>query len=148
MSRVRRALSAGHWQAGQQFKINMKYEDWCKNSTAIIDEANKFNAWAEKAKRFLLMSIGPRLAKLDKTGYKGCGFHYELEQQFGRLIEGMAISWSPCANWCCKIEGDRLKAMSVEIGYRMLLSSVSKAEKSVSNYQAIFKRKTNSRRVS
>ena len=108
----------------------MTYEDWCKNSSAIIAEADKHNAWADKAKHHLLTNIGPRIAKLDKSGYMGCGFHYSMEQSFGRLIDGLAISWQPCANWCQNIEDDRMKAIGREACYQVLMNSVRKAERS------------------
>lgn len=109
----------------------MTYENWCKNSTKILAEAEKYNKWANKAKSFLLSNIGPRLDKLSKIGYIGCGFHYSLEQTFGKLIEKLALDWQPCANWCRDIESDRMKVIGVEIGYKMLLESIQKAEKSV-----------------
>ncbi len=107
----------------------MTYKNWCKNSTSIIAESERRNAWMHKAKHNLLSKIGPRIAKLGKRGYMGCGFHYDMEQIFGRLIERMAIDWQPCANWCKNVEDDRMKAMGVEIGYKMLLKRIEKAEK-------------------
>lgn len=92
---------------------------------------------ADKTKYFLLTNIGPRLAKLGKTGYMGCGFHYSLEQTFGRLIDRLSISWQPCANWCNKIEDDRIKFIFLEASYESLLDSVKKAEKSVTKFKRI-----------
>lgn len=115
----------------------MTYDDWCKNSHIILAEAEKHNKWADKAKSFLLTNIGPRLDRLDKSGYMGCGFHYSLEQTFGRLIDGLSISWQPCSNWCNKIEDDRMKFMILKVSYESLLDSVKKAEKSVKKFKEI-----------
>lgn len=110
----------------------MTYKNWCKHSTEIIAEADKHNKWADKAKANLLTKVGPRIAQLGRTGYMGCGFHYSLEQTFGRLIDTMTISWQPCANWCKNVERDRDNAMISEVIYESLLEQVRKAEKSVS----------------
>jgi hypothetical protein len=113
----------------------MTYEDWCKSSSAIIAEADKHNAWANKATHHLLTNIGPRIAKLGKSGYMGCGFHYSMEQSFGRLVDGLAIPWKPSANWCKKIEDDSTNAICKEACYRVLLDSVRKAERSVKKFK-------------
>jgi hypothetical protein len=115
----------------------MTYENWCKRSTEILDEAEKYNKWADRAKDFLLSNIGPRLAKLGRTGYSGCGFHYGLEQTFGRLIDGLSLNWDPCANWCENIERDRMKGMGLQVSYRLLLKSVRKAERSVKQFKKL-----------
>lgn len=115
----------------------MTYKNWCKHSSAILDESEEHNEWADEAKRNLLTNIGPRLAKLDKTGYMGCGFHYGLEQDFGKLFGLLAVSWQPCANWCKHVERDRENAMIARVIYRSLLSHVEEAEKSVSEFKKI-----------
>lgn len=115
----------------------MTYDNWCKYSTQILKEADEVNNWADKAKSFLLINIGPRLEKLHKSGYMGCGFHYSLEQTFGRLIDGLAISWQPCANWCNKIEDDRMKYIGLKVSYRSLLNSIQRAERSVKKFKKI-----------
>ena len=118
----------------------MTYDDWCKNSTRILKEAESVNKWADKAKEDLLINIGPRLANLDESGYMGMGFHYSLEQTFGRLIDGLSLPWQPCANWCNKIEDDRLKFMGLRVSYRCLLDSIKKAEKSIPKFKKIMKK--------
>jgi hypothetical protein len=115
----------------------MTYENWCLHSTAILAEAEAHNNWAEEAKEKLLTDIGPRLAKLNKSGYMGCGFHYSLEQDFGKLFGLLAICWQPSANWCKNVEDDRDKAMIARVIYKCLLDSVKKAEKSVPKFREV-----------
>ena len=93
-------------------------------------EAKKHNAWVEKAKHNLLTNIGPKLAKLEKSGYYGCGFHYALEQDFAKLIGWMSMHWDPCMNWIDKCSDDDTKAMIARVVYDSLIESVKKAEKS------------------
>lgn len=113
----------------------MTYENWCKYSTEIIAEAEKYNKWADKAKNNLLTNIGPRIAKLGKSGYVGCGFHYAMEQTFGKLIDKLALDWQPCANWCENVEKDRMSAMISKVIYDNLLKDIKKAEKSIPKWQ-------------
>ena len=109
----------------------MTYENWCKQSTEILAEAEKYNKWVDRTKDFLLVNVGPRIARLGKVGYMGCGFHYALEQTFGRLIDGLTLSWQPCANWCENVERDRINAFDNQVIYRNLMKNVREAEKSV-----------------
>jgi len=108
----------------------MTYENWCKYSKKIIEESDKYNEWADKAKGNLLTNIGPRIEKLHKIGYYGCGFHYGLEQTFGRLIDTLALPWQPCANHCKNVENDRMKAIASKVIYKSLISQIEEAEKS------------------
>jgi hypothetical protein len=115
----------------------MTYENWCKRSTEILAEAEKYNKWADRAKDFLLIKVGPRIAKLGKEGYMGCGFHYSLEQTFGRLIDGLALNWDPCANWCKNVEEDSERGMIRRVIYRSLLNQIRKAERSVKQFKKL-----------
>ncbi len=109
----------------------MTYENWYKCSTEIIAAADKYNEWADKAKASLLTNIGPRLEKLRQTGYMGCGFHYSLEQTFGKLIVSLSIPWQPSENWCQNIEKDQMDSMIHQAIYKSLVKQVKEAEKSV-----------------
>lgn len=113
----------------------MTYKNWCKHSKKILEEANKHNDWADRAKADLLTNIGPRLEKLHQTGYMGCGFHYSLEQTFGKLINSLAVSWQPSANWCKNVEGDRMSAMCSRVIYKNLIEQIEQAEKSVADFK-------------
>ena len=118
----------------------MTYETWCKNSIDIIAEAEKYNEWVNIAKANLLTRLAPRIEKLSHQGYLGCGFHYELEQRFGKLIVSMAIPWQPSANWCANVEEDRAKSIITKVIYKSLLKQVRDAEKSVVKVKVEFKR--------
>lgn len=107
----------------------MKYKDWCKNSKAIIQEAEDFNTWRKEKKHFLLTEIGPRIASLGKTGYYGCGFHYDMERHFAALIREMAIPWQPSANHCDKVEEDKLNTIMTKVLFNALISDIEEAEK-------------------
>lgn len=120
---------------GLNRRESMTYQEWCKHSSAVIAEAEEHNKWADKAKHHLLTNVGPRLAKLEESGYVGVGFHYSMEQTFGNLINKLAISWQPCANWCKNVEDDRDKALTNRVVYECLLKSVRKAERSVPSFK-------------
>ena len=108
----------------------MTYENWCKYSAKILAEAEKYNKWADESKGFLLTKIGPKLEKLRKSGYMGCGFHYGLEQTFGRLFDKLALPWQPSANWCQNVENDRTSAIISKVIFKSLVDQVKDAEKS------------------
>lgn len=123
----------------------MNYETWCLQSKEIIAEADKYNAWRKRAKRHLFLNIAPRLAHLNYSGYRGCGFHYSLEQTFAGLIKAMALPWQPSANHCNKVEDDRNANMTTEIIYELLLEDVRKAGRGVKSYQKVFGKKGKNR---
>lgn len=119
----------------------MTYEDWCKNSEAILSEAKEYNNFATKAQYRLLTDIGPRIGKLGQVGYIGCGFHYGMEQSFGKLIVALALPWQPCANHCKKIEDDSIKAIINKVIFKSLLRDVIKAEHSIQHFNKKGKKK-------
>lgn len=109
----------------------MTYQQWCEQSKDILAQAEKFNKWREKAKDILLTDIGPRIANLGHSGYMGCGFHYDMEIRFGKLIAKLAFPWQPCANHCDKISDDIAGNILSQVIYEGILEDVKKAEKSV-----------------
>jgi hypothetical protein len=109
----------------------MTYEDWCKNSKEILAQAENFNKWRIEAQNNLLENIGPRIAKLGKTGYIGCGFHYSMEQRFGKLINSLALPWQPSANHCDKITDEIASNIISKVCYEGLIKDVEEAEKTV-----------------
>jgi hypothetical protein len=106
-------------------------EEKSKLLAFYLKEAEKHNAWVDKAKHHLLTKLGPKVAKLGKTGYMGCGFHYDMEQRFGRILINMAIPLQPCMNWIDNCQGESLKAMLTRVMYEGLVRDIAKAEKSV-----------------
>lgn len=106
----------------------MTREDWCKYGTEVIAEADEYNAWRQRALDCLMIKVGPRIAKLGF--YMGCGFHYCKIQRFGKLVDALALDWSPCANWCHKVEDDRSAAIINRVIFDGLLRDLFKAEKS------------------
>jgi hypothetical protein len=108
----------------------MTYEEWCKCSKDILKQADEFNNWRTNATKNLLTNIGPRIASLGETGYMGCGFHYDMEIRFGKLIAALAYPWQPCANHCEKITNEIANNIISEVIYEALLEDVDKAEKS------------------
>ncbi len=109
----------------------MTYEEWRVQSKDILKQADDFNKWQIKVKNNLLENIGPRIAKLGKTGYYGCGFHYGMEQRFGKLIVSLSLPWQPCANHLDKISDDITNNIITEVLYDGLLEDVEEAEKTV-----------------
>jgi len=108
----------------------MTYEDWCKHHKAILADADKWNRFRESAKDVLLTNIGPRIAKLGHQMYMGAGFHYSMEQQFGKLVAALALPWQPCANHAGKIEDEVASNIVTKVVYKGLLKQVKAAEKS------------------
>jgi hypothetical protein len=109
----------------------MNYETWCERSKEILADAERYNAWRDKATDRLLTDYGPRIAALNKVFYMGCGFHYGLEQEFGRLIAALALPWQPCANHCKQIEDDWTNSIINKVLYRGVVRSIVRAEHSI-----------------
>lgn len=107
----------------------MTYKDWCIHCKEVLAEAAAYNEWRLKAKHNLLMKVGPRIAKIDETGYSGCGFHYAKEQTFGKLVAELSMPWQPTANRCKNVEDDRAKAIVNQVLYSSLLEEIAEAEK-------------------
>lgn len=96
-----------------------------------IAHAKEFNEWQDKAKDRLLTEIGPRIAKLGQTGYHGCGFHYGMEQSFGRLIVDMAFPLQPTMNDFDKCKDNMCSAIVRKVLYNALVKQVEESEKTV-----------------
>ena len=43
----------------------------------------------------LMTNLAPRIYRLSHRHYSGCGFHYGLEQQLGKMIDGLAVFHTP-----------------------------------------------------
>lgn len=50
-----------------------------------------WDKWCRRTLETLLTDVAPRVASLGRTGYYGCGFHYDKVQQLGSLIRTLAI---------------------------------------------------------
>jgi len=48
----------------------------------------EFTKWRRRVNKSL-PALANRIFALRGTGYKGCGFHYDLERQLGNLISGV-----------------------------------------------------------
>lgn len=108
----------------------MTYEKWCENSKAILQEAEEYNNWRREAQEKLLTDIGPRIAAVGKTGYLGCGFHYDKEIRFGKLVASLAYPWQPCANHCKKVEDDWTLCLLNQVLFKSLVEELEEAESS------------------
>lgn len=108
----------------------MTYEKWCKNSKAILQEAEEYNNWRRETQEKLLTDIGPRIAAVGKTGYLGCGFHYDTEIRFGKLVASLAYPWQPSANHCEEVESDRTTCMLYKVLFKALVRELEEAESS------------------
>jgi len=111
----------------------MTYEEYCKNnSEQIHQEADEFNRWRRKSTHQLLTDIGPRIAKLCQTGYQGCGFHYGMEQQFGKLIVSLSLPWQPGGNRVGDYHDIKEKMVDnilTKVLFEGLITNVEEAEK-------------------
>lgn len=107
----------------------MTYEDWRKNSKAILKKAEEYDKWRRETQHRLLTEIGPRIAAIGEKGYMGCGFHYEKERIFGNLIKTLSIPWQPSANHCEKIEDDRAGCIINKVIFNDLIEQIEEAEK-------------------
>jgi hypothetical protein len=117
----------------------MKYEDFCKNSKVILKEADEYKDWAKDAKYQLLTDLAPRVAKLGRSFYSGCGFHYALEERIGRVMLDLAkFHWQPTANWCENIEADQQTAMMNQILFDFLIDDIVKCESRIIDPNTLF----------
>lgn len=109
----------------------LTYEQWCKHSAYYLAEAYKYNQWRVRAKARLLSDIAPRVDRLDRQFYVGCGFHYSLEQELGQLIHKLALPVQWSANHCAKIPVQETAMIWNEVSVQSLIRNVVKAERSV-----------------
>lgn len=109
----------------------MTREEWNQNYKVVLADADKYNKWANKTQTALLKNIGPRLAKLKHAFYMGCGVHYSLEQDFGRLIIALSTPWRPSGNWLNKINDDYAKSIMNQVILISLMECIVKAEKDI-----------------
>ena len=124
------------WDAIDKSLPEFTYEMWRERSASLLAEAEKYNMWRGRAKLRLLMDVAPRIGILSTQFYMGCGFHYALEQELGKLIGNLSIPVQWCANHCAKIPEQQLKMMWNQISVADLIKRVGKAEKSVSKAAA------------
>jgi hypothetical protein len=115
----------------------MTYENFCGQIEFLKAEEERLHLWAEKASRNLMEKIAPRVSKLGRTSYAGCGFHYSLEQTLGKLIANLAITPQFTANHCGKIEEDIETWVIYEVLYEGLLEDVRKAERSARKLKGV-----------
>lgn len=106
------------------------HEEKCKHLDFYIKEAETYNKWANETTHKLLTDIGPRLAALNKVMYMGCGFHYSLEQKFGKLLVSLAIPLQPCMNHYEKCKDNHMSSIITKVIFEGLVESVEEAEKS------------------
>ena len=112
----------------------MTYEYWCEHSKELLAEAEKYNGWRERAKHRLLTVWAPRIGRLGKRFYLGCGFHYAMDKDLGRLLIELAmpVQWS--ANWCENIPEQRLRMICDEVCVKDLKRRVRAAERSAESW--------------
>ena len=108
----------------------MTYEKWRENSAVLLAEADKYNEWREEMQMRLLTDIAPRIGKLSKVLYMGCGFHYAMEQELGHLIRKLSLPIQWNGNWYAKIPSDQLEMIVTEVMAEQLIEKVEEAEKS------------------
>jgi len=111
----------------------MTYEDWCKQSKRLVAIAQQYNVWRERAKLTLLTNLAPRIGTLSRQFYKGCGFHYSLEQELGYLVSKLSLPIQWDANSRDRVRNERLSMLVAQTRVRMLFKSVAKAEISVTD---------------
>lgn len=114
----------------------MTYEQWCANSKALIASADAYNDWRRKKQYMLLNKIAPRISKLGKQMYMGCGFHYDLERRLGQMIINLHMPAQFSANHLDKVQSQQIDMMLARVGYKLLIETVHKAEKSIPQVKA------------
>ena len=107
------------------------YEWWVANSKVLLAEAEKYNAWAADAKRVLLTDLSLRIYALSQSGYWGCGFHYDLEQTFGKLVARLSLPAQFSANHADKIPNERITMIITKVNFEHLVEQIEEAEWSV-----------------
>lgn len=56
-----------------------------------VNNAYYFRRWADRAKRRLLTVTAQDIDWLSRQHYSGCGFHYDMERQLGKLLIELSI---------------------------------------------------------
>ena len=88
--------------------------------------------WREMAVETLLTNLAPRIHALSKQFYRGCEFHYHLQQELGQLLRSTAIIPEPCMNRLDKFYDEYLPTWCVQlISFQILCEDVIKAEQSM-----------------
>ena len=96
----------------------------------LLAREPEINRWRERALRKLLTDAAPRLAVLSNTFYAGCGFHYGMLNQLGKLIYELSVSFQPCMNWVDKNWEEYHVYQVRKIVASGLFKDIRKAEKS------------------
>ena len=110
------------------------FDDRVHRLHRLLREAPAINAWRERALHRLLSDIGPRIDRLSRRFYCGCGFHYSKLQDFGKLVAALAIHFDPSMNWLEKNEEENLLWVSRQVFVECLIRSVKEAERSADEW--------------
>lgn len=99
----------------------------------LRDCVREFEPKQEKMKKHLMTNLAPRIYALSKKGYMGCGFHYDMEQQLGKMINKFAIGHrvsNLTMNSYPEIQNIHADIIISEVIYKELCKNVKKAERS------------------
>lgn len=70
----------------------MQLDERSKKIYYLRDFCSQGALFADMAREMLMTNLAPRIYKLSKSFYMGCGFHYSLEQQLGACIKALALA--------------------------------------------------------
>lgn len=112
----------------------MTYEQWCADSKALLKECETYNKWARRTMHRVLTDLAPRIGALKGKMYNGCGFHYALEGQLGKLIGFLAEPHQWSASHCGKIPNDRINMITTQVVAEGLFKDVAEAEASAAEW--------------
>lgn len=107
---------------------DLPQEERSRRLSYYIAEAEKYEGWRRKAQKRLLSDFAPRVASLGETGYRGCGFHYGMEQTLGKLVVSLSMPWQPCMNWLDNCPEESTTALISQVIFRSLEKQIAEAE--------------------
>lgn len=111
----------------------LSWEEKVKSLHCFRDRCHTFQLFREMAQETLMTNLAPRIHSLSKKFYSGCGFHYNMEQTLGYLLQALAIckdSHTINMNDYDDIPKDIGNWISYEVFFENLCEDVIRAEES------------------
>lgn len=108
----------------------MTYEVFIQNADRLRAQAEEYNTWREGVNVTLYTEVAPRIAaiKQSRTMFCGCGFFYDVEQTFTKLVAGTIFDWQLDGNTCENYRSDVTKSIMRRVEHRQMLETLDDIE--------------------
>ena len=116
----------------------MTYEVFIQNSERLLAQAAAYNEWRKLVNLSLYTEVAPRIAaiKESRTMFCGCGFFYDVEQTFAKLVAGTIFDWQLDANSCETYRTDVAKTIMRQVEYRQMIQTLDDIEDCMAAHKA------------